>query len=115
MWEIERTDELAHWVKNLDANAREAILKNIVILKEFGPNLGRPYVDTLKKSRHRNMKELRIKNKKRIFRILFIFTSERKALLLIGGDKCGNKKFYEKMIPIADDLFDEYLGLKKKS
>ena len=46
MWEIKRTDELVKWVKTLDEDAREAILKNIIILKEFGPNLGRPYVDT---------------------------------------------------------------------
>jgi len=72
MWEIKRTEELAKWTKTLDDDAREAILKNIIILKEIGPNLGRPYVDTLKQSRHKNMKELRIQNKKRLFRILFL-------------------------------------------
>jgi hypothetical protein len=113
MWEIKRTDELAQWVNALDETARAAILKNIIILKEFGPNLGRPYVDTLKKSRHKNMKELRIQYKKRQFRILFIFGPERSAVLLIGGDKCGKKKFYEKMISLADDLFDKYLSLRK--
>ena len=56
MWEIKRTEELAKWIKTLDDDAREAILKNIIILKEIGPNLGRPYVDTLKQSRHKNMK-----------------------------------------------------------
>ena len=113
MWKIKRTDELAQWVKSLDEDAREAILKNIIILREFGPNLGRPYVDTLKKSKHKNMKELRIQNKQRLFRILFIFDPERKAVLLAGGDKCSNKKFYEKMIPLADDLYDKYLSLRK--
>ena len=72
MWEIKRTEELVKWTKTLDDDAREAILKNIIILKEIGPNLGRPYVDTLKQSRHKNMKELRIQNKKRLFRILFL-------------------------------------------
>jgi len=109
VWEIKRTEELTKWTKTLDDDAREAILKNLIILKEIGPNLGRPYVDTLKQSRHKNMKELRIQNKKRLFRILFIFDPDRKAVLLIGGDKCGDTRFYEKMIPIADDLFDEYL------
>ena len=113
MWKIKRTDELAQWVKSLDEDAREAILKNIIILREFGPNLGRPYVDTLKKSRHKNMKELRINNKNRLFRILFIFDPERSALLLIGGDKSGNKKFYEKMISLADALYDKYLSLRE--
>ena len=115
MWEIKRTEELAKWTKTLDDDAREAILKNIIILKEIGPNLGRPYVDTLKQSRHKNMKELRIQNKKRLFRILFIFDPDRKAVLLIGEDKCGDKRFYEKMIPIADNLFDKYLASRRKN
>lgn len=115
MWEIKRTEELAKWTKTLDDDAREAILKNIIILKEIGPNLGRPYVDTLKQSRHKNMKELRIQNKKRLFRILFIFDPDRKAVLLIGGDKCVDKRFYEKMIPIADNLFDKYLASRRKN
>jgi len=115
VWEIKRTEELAKWTKTLDDDAREAILKNIIILKEIGPNLGRPYVDTLKQSRHKNMKELRIQNKKRLFRILFIFDPDRKAVLLIGEDKCGDKRFYEKMIPIADNLFDKYLASRRKN
>ena len=56
VWEIKRTEELAKWTRTLDDDAREAILKNIIILKEIGPNLGRPYVETLKQSRHKNMK-----------------------------------------------------------
>ena len=115
MWEIKRTEELAKWTKTLNDDAREAILKNIIILKEIGPNLGRPYVDTLKQSRHKNMKELRIQNKKRLFRILFIFDPDRKAVLLIGGDKYGDKRFYEKIIPIADNLFDKYLASRRKN
>ena len=114
MWEIDRTDELAEWVKSLDDDAREAIFKNLLILKEIGPALGRPYVDTIKESRHKNMKELRTQNKKRLFRIFFIFDPERKAVLLIGGDKRGDKRFYKEMIPLADDLYDKYLSLRRK-
>ncbi|MBM3699686.1 MAG: benzoate transporter [Actinobacteria bacterium] len=58
------------------------------------------------------MKELRIKNKNRLFRILFIFDPERKAVLLNGGDKCGDRNFYDKMISLADDLYDKYLSLR---
>lgn len=115
MWEIDRTEEVAEWIKSLDVDAREAILKNLLILKEFGPVLGRPYVDTIKQSRHKNMKELRIQNKKRVLRILFIFDPDRKAFLLIGGDKRGDKRFYEKMIPIADELYDKYLSLRRNN
>jgi hypothetical protein len=114
MWEIQRTNEIAEWIKSLDDDGREAILKNLIILKEIGPNLGRPYVDTVKQSRHKNMKELRVQNKMRVFRLFFVFDSERQAILLIGGDKRGDKRFYLKMIPIADDLLDEYIISRRK-
>ena len=113
MWKIERTDEIAEWIKSLDDDAREAILKNLIILREIGPALGRPYVDTIKQSRHKNMKELRVQNKMRLYRIFFIFDIDRQAILLIGGDKRGLKRFYEKMIPLADDLYDKILCLRK--
>ncbi len=114
MWEIERTDQLAEWINSLDVDAREAILKNLIILKKIGPSLGRPYVDTIKQSRHKNMKELRTQNKMKVIRIFFIFDSDRKAILLIGGDKRGDKRFYDKMIPIADDLYDDHIKSRRK-
>ena len=113
--EIERTEQLAKWITALDDDAREAILKNLIILKEIGPNLGRTYVDTIKQSRHKNMKELRTQNKMRLFRIFFVFDLDRKAILLIGGDKRGDKRFYEKMIPIADDLYDDHIKSRRKT
>jgi hypothetical protein len=109
MWIIDRTEEIAEWIKKLDEDAREAILKSLLILQEIGPSLGRPYVDTINESKHKNMKELRIQNRQRLFRILFAFDPDRKAILLIGGDKRGDKRFYQKMIPIADALFDKHM------
>jgi hypothetical protein len=85
-----------------------------LILKELGPSLGRPYVDTIENSKHKNMKELRVQNKKRLFRIFFAFDPDRNALLLIGGDKRGDKRFYQRMIPIADELYDCYLEVKRR-
>ena len=109
MWNIERTDEAVRWIKELDDDAKETILKGLLILKEIGPSLGRPYVDSVKRSRHQNMKELRIQSKLRLFRIFFAFDPERNVILLIGGDKRGDKRFYQRMIPIADHLYDRYL------
>jgi hypothetical protein len=109
MWSIDRTEQVAEWIKKLDEDAREAIFKTLLILQEIGPSLGRPYVDSVKESRHRNMKELRIQNRQRLFRILFAFDPDRKAILLVGGDKRGDRRFYKKMIPLADALFDEHL------
>lgn len=109
MWNIERTDEAVRWIKELDNDAKETILKGLLILKEIGPSLGRPYVDSVKRSRHQNMKELRIQSKLRLFRIFFAFDPERNVILLIGGDKRGDKRFYQRMIPVADHLYDRYL------
>ncbi len=72
-----------------------------------------PYVDTIKQSRHKNMKELKVQNKMRLYRIFFKFDIDRQAILLIGGDKRGIKRFYEKMIPLADVLYDKILRSRK--
>ncbi len=98
MWIIERTEEILAWIAQLDDDAKEAIYKNLLILKDIGPSLGRPYVDSVKQSKHKNMKELRVQNKRRLFRIFFIFDPDRKAILLIGGDKRGDKRFYQRLI-----------------
>ncbi|MCK4765183.1 MAG: type II toxin-antitoxin system RelE/ParE family toxin, partial [Candidatus Aminicenantes bacterium] len=112
MWVIERTDEIAEWIIELDDDAREAIYKNLLILKAMGPTLGRPYVDSIKDSRYKNMKELRVQNKKKLFRVFFVFDPDRKAILLIGGDKRGDKRFYQRLIPIADNLYEKYGSVK---
>ena len=113
MWAIERTERVAEWIMGLDEDAKEAIFTSLLILREIGPSLGRPHVDAIKESRHKNMKELRVQNKQRLFRILFVFDPDRKAILLIGGDKRGDKRFYEKMIPLADSLYDQHLARRR--
>lgn len=78
-----------------------------------GPNLGRPHVDTVKGSKHGNMKELRSQCQGRPLRTFFAFDPRRSAILLIGGEKTGAKRFYVEMIPLADRLYDEHLqGLR---
>jgi hypothetical protein len=115
MWIIERTEEIINWIKKLDEDAKEAVLQHLIILKNIGPSLGRPYVDTIYESKHKNMKELRVQNKQRVYRIFFAFDPERNAILLIGGDKKGNKNFYKEMLPKADYLYDIHLKeLEKK-
>lgn len=98
----------------MDDDAKEAIFKNLLILKNIGPSLGRPYVDSVKQSKHKNMKELRVQHKKRLFRIFFAFDPSRKAILLIGGDKRGDKRFYQRLIPIADKLYEKHLHKKEE-
>ena len=85
------------------------------LLEERGPQRGRPLVDTVNDSRHKNMKELRPGSSGRSeLRILFAFDPERKGILLVAGDKSGNwKKWYKINIPIADARFDEHLTKQK--
>lgn len=79
------------------------------LLRERGPNLHRPYTDTLEKSKLSNLKELRVQHKGEPYRILFAFDPRREALLLIGGNKAGNKDWYDEMIPLAEEIFEEHL------
>lgn len=109
MWEVLQTDIFSEWFESLDLPARESIYEKMLVLKKLGPSLGRPYVDTINCSKYKNMKELRIQSKNRPFRIFFAFDPKRNAILLVGGNKAGKKKFYEEMIPLADQLFTKYL------
>jgi len=113
MWEIQFSDEFGKWWKTLDEDEHESLMAGFRVLRQLGPLLGRPYVDTVKGSRHSNMKELRTQHRGRPLRTLFAFDPQRRAILLIGGDKTGDARFYDRMIPIADRLFDEHLrGLR---
>ena len=76
----------------------------------MGPKLGRPYVDSVQGSRHSNLKELRIQSKGRPIRSFFIFDKKRRAVLLVGGNKAGDRRFYDQMVPKADKIFDDFLG-----
>lgn len=108
MWTVEYTDQFESWWEDLDDDDQDRIVASVELLEGFGPALGRPAVDTLKGSRHPNMKELRPRG--RHIRILFAFDPHRTAILLFGGDKSGLwDAWYEEAIPIADQLYDEHL------
>ncbi|MCL2660475.1 MAG: type II toxin-antitoxin system RelE/ParE family toxin [Acidobacteriaceae bacterium] len=87
------------------------------LLQRFGPQLGRPRVDTLNHSGHANMKELRFDAADGVWRIAFAFDPERKGILLVAGDKSGvsEKRFYRELIRKADQRFDAHLERIKKS
>jgi hypothetical protein len=83
----------------------------IEILKEFGPQLGRPRVDTLKGSKHSNMKELRFDADGGVWRVAFAFDPERRAILLVARDKggVGQRRVYRDLLLVADRRFDQHL------
>jgi len=109
MWEVEFSDMFERWWQTLEESEQESILASVYLLRQLGPRLGRPYADMVKGSRHSNMKELRTQHQGRPLRTLFAFDPRRRAILLIGGDKTGDDRFYDRMIPLADQLYDEHL------
>src|SRR5687767_3700156 len=108
LWEIEYTDQFGDWFGELDADEQDAVVAAVEVLAERGPGLGRPFVDTIKDSRHANMKELRPRGGN--IRILFAFDPRRMPILLLGGDKTNRwQAWYREAIPVADRLYDEHL------
>jgi hypothetical protein len=102
-------------MQTLSLDERESFDTAVNLLREKGPVLARPYVDTVKGSAFPNMKELRTAHDKHlVLRAFFAFDPKRAAILLIGGDKHGRRGFYEKLIRKADELYREYLHALKK-
>lgn len=115
MWSVD-IELVAGWLASLDQDSLEQVVAAVELLENHGPQLGRPLVDTVSRSRHKNMKELRPGSSGRTeLRILFAFDPERRAILLVAGDKSGDwKRWYVRNIPIADDLFDDHLLMLKE-
>jgi hypothetical protein len=84
-------------------------------LEQFGPQLGRPRVDTLKGSRYGNMKELRFDAADGVWRVAFAFDPRRRAILLVAGDKSGTsqQRFYRQLIEKADARYKAHLAKLK--
>jgi hypothetical protein len=102
-WQVEFTDQFEEWWDHLTEDEQEAIVAAEEFLEERGPALGRPFVDTVKRSRHKNMKELRPRGGN--IRILFAFDPRRTAILLIGGDKTDQwDDWYNEHVPVADPM-----------
>ncbi|WP_256659599.1 type II toxin-antitoxin system RelE/ParE family toxin [Pseudomonas sp. H9] len=96
----------------MNEEIRDELLSHLKMLERLGPALGRPRVDTLKGSRHHNMKELRFDVLKGVWRVAFAFDPKRCAVVLVAGDKSGvsQQRFYRKLIRHADERFDRYLS-----
>jgi hypothetical protein len=110
-WEVAFHDEFAPEFRDLPAVVQEELVALTLNLGERGPLLGRPEVDTLKGSHHANMKELRFVAGGGVWRVAFAFDPERKAILLVAGDKSGvgQRRFYREFIRKADARFDGHL------
>ena len=115
-WEVRFHEEFDPEFDDLPEEVQDELLAHAKLLEQFGPQLGRPRVDTLNGSRHANMKELRFTAADGVWRVAFAFDPRRRALLLVCGDKAGvsEKRFYRDLIRKADKRFDDHLARTKK-
>ncbi|MCC7181445.1 MAG: type II toxin-antitoxin system RelE/ParE family toxin [Acidobacteria bacterium] len=108
-WDVEGTDEFADWFLKLTDDEQVDVGRVVDLLVEHGPALPFPYSSGVEQSRHAHMRELRIQHRGRPYRVLYAFDPRRAAILLLGGDKTGNDRWYQEQVPVADRLYDEHL------
>lgn len=116
-WEVEFDEVFEAEFDELAEIVQDELLAHARLLEEFGPSLGRPRADTLNGSKHANMKELRFDADDGVWRVAFAFDPQRKAILLVAGDKSGvsEDRFYKALIKRADTRFDAHLQRLKKA
>ena len=114
-WTVTFFDTFKAEFDEFPETVQDAILVRAKLLERVGPQLGRPYADTLVGSKHANMKELRCSADDGVWRIAFAFDRKRNAILLAAGDKSGGgeKRFYRQLIAKADARFDLHLRKSK--
>jgi hypothetical protein len=113
-YEVEVSDEFKAWYENLSEPEQNSVERVVLMLMEAGPSLGYPQSTGIKDSKFSHMRELRIQHEGRPYRVLYAFDPIRVALLLLGGDKTGDERWYEKMVPKADAIYEEHLRTIKK-
>jgi hypothetical protein len=108
-WVVEYTDEFLGWWETLSEAEQDSVAGSVLLLETRGPSLPYPHSSDVRGSRHGHMRELRVQHKGRPYRILYAFDPRRVAILLIGGSKVGDDRWYDTFIPLADRLYDEHL------
>jgi len=108
-WNVEYTDEFGAWWEKLSEAEQESVAYSVGLLEALGPNLGHPHSSGIKGSKHSHMRELRIQHQGEPYRVLYAFDPLRNAILLIGGNKTGDGRWYERFAPVADRLYDDHL------
>lgn len=102
MYKIIFAPQFEDWLDSLN---QDDVLAALVVLRQYGHQLGRPHADTLKDSKLTNLKELRVQHAGKPYRAFYVFDPYRQAIMLCGGDK----RFYKRMMPIAESIYQAYL------
>jgi hypothetical protein len=113
-WAVEYTDEFGAWYEGLIDPIQDAVDRAVRLLEARGPDLPFPHSSGLSGSRHPHLRELRVQIRGEPVRIFYAFDPRRTAILLVGGHKTGDTRFYQRMIPLADRLYDVYLAEIRK-
>ena len=113
-WEVEYTDEFEEWWLSLTEEEQISVDATVQLLEELGPQLLFPHSSGINGSKHSHMRELRTQHEGRPYRTLYAFDPRRSAILLLSGDKTGDKQWYDKNVPVADRLYDEHLNELKR-
>ena len=108
-WTVEVTDVFSDWWRALEEREQENVDAAIMLLAAHGVELGYPHSSSVKGSRHGHLRELRVQSGGRPLRLLYAFEPRRTAILLVGGDKTGDNRFYDRMIRLADGLYEDHL------
>lgn len=110
-WNVAFVDEFFAEYEALSEPVQDELILGVRLLEKYGPNLGRPHVDTLNGSKYHNMKELRFAADDGVWRVAFAFDRKRNAILLVAGDKSGvsQTRFYKQLIGTADRRFRAHL------
>ena len=107
--DIEFTDEFGEWWDDLTSEEQSSVRAYVKLLEDYGAALKHPYSSGVETSKHSHMRELRVQHWGRPYRVLYAFDPRRIAMLLIGGDKTGNDRWYELFVPIADKIYDRHI------
>jgi hypothetical protein len=109
MIEVLGTDEFEQWFLDLDDSDSMAVARMVGLLESQGTALGFPYSSAVEGTKH-PLRELRIQSGGKPLRVFYAFDPLRQAVLLLGGDKTGNHRFYAKLVPRAEAIWESYLS-----
>jgi len=114
LWRVEYAHEFGVWWDGLSAAEQESVAASVGLLERLGPDLPFPHSSSVVRSRHGHMRELRVQHHGRPLRVLYAFDPRRVAVLLVGGDKTGDRRWYDVFVPVADRIYSDHIATLKR-